>query len=113
MSDIPVCQECGKKLYANYGRRGLLATPDHQYHSTSFYTEEERINFERDELPENAFDIDRYSWSDNSYSISYKTPQQSRDGLFHSQTCFYRWHVNHRDEIERLIKDMGDWKNPS
>ena len=45
--------------------------------------------------------------------MTYRIPQQSRDGLFHSQSCFYQWHENHRDEIERLIKDMGDWKNPS
>ena len=113
MSDIPVCQQCGKKLYMNYGRRGYLATPDHQYYSTAFYTEEERNNFERDELPENAFDVDRYSWHENHFGISYRIPQQSRDGLFHSRGCFERWHENHRDEIERLIKDMGDWKNPS
>ena len=113
MSDIPVCQQCGKKLYANYGSRGILATPDHQYHSTSFYTEEERNNFERDELPENAFNIDRWNYVENSYGISYHTPRQSRDGLFHSSGCFYRWHENHRDEIERLIRDMGEWKNPS
>ena len=112
MSDIPVCQNCGKKLYKNYGGRGILATPDHQYHNTVFNTEEERNNYERNILPENAFDIDRYSWSDNSYGISYRTPQQSRDGLFHSQGCFYEWHENHRVEIERLIKDMGEWKNP-
>ena len=112
MSDIPLCQNCGKKLYMNYGRRGLLATPDHQYLSKGFKTEEERNNFERDELPENAFDVERYTWNANHFGISYRIPQQSRDGLFHSRTCFERWHENHRDEIERLIKDMGDWKNP-
>ena len=60
MSDIPVCQQCGKKLYANYGSRGLLATPDYKYHHKNFYTEEERNNF----------------------GLRYHTPQQSRDGLF-------------------------------
>ena len=113
MSDIPVCQNCGKKLYAKYGGRGLLATPDYKYYCKSFYTEEERNNFERDELPENAFDIDRYSYYENSHGISYRTPQQARDGLFHSQACFYAWHENHRNEIERLIRNMGEWKNPS
>ena len=113
MSDIPVCQNCGKKLYKNYGSRGLLAIPDHQYHHETFNTEEERNNFERDELPENAFDMDRFSWHENHFGISYRTPQQSRDGLFHSQSCFYEWHENHRNEIERLIKDMGEWKNPN
>ena len=113
MSDIPVCQNCGKKLYKNYGGRGILATPDHQYHNTVFNTEEERNNYERNILPENAFDIDRYSWSENHFGISYRTPQQSRDGLFHSRSCFEQWHENHRNEIERLIRDMGEWKNPS
>ena len=113
MSDIPVCQNCGTKLYKNYGSRGLLATPDNQYHHERFNTEEERNNFERDELPENAFNIDRYSYYENCYVITYRTPQQSRDGLFHSRGCFERWHLDHRDEIERLIKDMGEWKNPS
>ena len=113
MSDIPVCQQCGKKLYKNYGSRGILATPDHQYYNTAFNTEEERNNYERDVLPENAFNIDRYNYYQGSYGISYHTPQQSRDGLFHSRGCFERWHLNHRNEIERLIKDMGEWKNPS
>ena len=113
MSDIPVCQNCGKKLYKQYGSRGLLATLDYKYHHDTFKTEEERNNFERENLPENAFDIDRWTWHENHFGISYRTPQQSRDGLFHSQSCFYAWHENHRDEIERLIRDMGEWKNPS
>ena len=112
MSDIPVCQNCGKKLYKQYGSRGILATPDHKYHHENFSTAEERNNFERDELPENAFNIDRWNYVENSYGISYHTPRQSRDGLFHSSGCFYQWHENHRDEIERLIRDMGEWKNP-
>ena len=45
--------------------------------------------------------------------MSYSTPQQARDGLFHNKTCFEQWHTNHRNEIERLIRDMGEWKNPS
>ena len=77
MSDIPVCQNCGKKLYAKYGGRGLLATPDYKYHHDTFKTEEERNNFERENLPENAFDIDRWSWHENHFGISYRTPQQS------------------------------------
>ena len=113
MSDIPVCQNCGKKLYKNYGSRGILATPDYEYHYKYFQSEEERNNFERDKLPENSFDIERYSWGENSFNLSYSTPQQARDGLFHSQSCFHQWHENHRDEIERLIRDMGEWKNPS
>ena len=51
--------------------------------------------------------------SPNDFGISYFTPQEERHGLFHSQGCFYEWHQNHRNEIERLIRDMGDWKNPS
>ena len=113
MSDIPVCQQCGKKLYKQYGSRGILATPDYEYHYKYFQSEEERSNFERDELPENAYDLDRWSYGENNIGLSYRTPQQSRDGLFHSQSCFHRWHLNHRDEIERLIRDMGEWKNPS
>ena len=113
MSDIPVCQNCGKKLYKQYGGRGLLATPDSKYYCKSFYTEEERNNFERDELPENAFDVDRWSWNRSDYRLSYSTPQQERHGLFHSRGCFEEWHLNHRNEIERLIRDMGEWKNPS
>lgn len=113
MSDIPVCQNCGKKLYKQYGSRGLLATPPYKYHHDTFKTEEERNNFERENIPENAFDIDRWSWHENHFGISYRTPQQSRDGLFHSSGCFYQWHENHRDEIERLIRDMGEWKNPN
>ena len=31
MSDIPVCQNCGKKLYMNYGSRGLLAQSDKKF----------------------------------------------------------------------------------
>ena len=112
MSDIPVCQQCGKKLYKNYGSRGILATPDHQYLGKGFRTIEERDNFERDELPENAYDITRDNWGQN-FVISYRTPQQARHGLFHSQSCFYQWHENHRDEIERLIRVMGEWKNPN
>ena len=86
MSDIPVCQQCGKKLYKQYGSRGIPAIPDYEYHNKGFQSEEERNNFERDELPENAFDIDRWSWHENHFAISYRTPQQSRDGLFHSQS---------------------------
>ena len=107
MSDIPVCQQCGKKLYKNYGSRGILATPDHQYHSTSFYTEEERSNFERDELPENAFDIDRYSYYANSYGISYRTPQQSRDGLFIVNLAFINGMKTTATKLNALSKTWG------
>ena len=113
MSDIPLCQNCGRKLYKQYGSRGLLATRDFEYHHKSFYTQKERNNFERDELLENAFDVDRFNSHENHSGISYRTPQQARHGLFHSQSCFYDWHEKHRVEIERLIKDMGEWKNPN
>jgi hypothetical protein len=42
MSDIPVCQNCGKKLYKQYGSRGLLATPDHKSHYESFNVQDTR-----------------------------------------------------------------------
>ena len=110
MSDIPLCQNCVKKLYMNYGSRGLLATSDRKNVWLTFKTEEER---DAHEIPENAFDIERNNWGNNRYNLDYYIPQQSRDGLFHSQTCFYQWHENHRNEIERLIKNMGEWKNPT
>jgi hypothetical protein len=50
-----------KSYINNYGGRGLLATPNQKYHYETFNTEEERNNFERDELPENAYDIDRWN----------------------------------------------------
>ena len=90
MSDIPVCQQCGKKLYKNYGSRGLLATPDHKYYQTAFYTEEERNNFERDELAENAFDINRFIWNENHFGVSYRIRQQSGDGILYSECCLYK-----------------------
>jgi len=110
MSDIPVCQNCGKKLYMNYGQRGILATSDRKNVWLHFNTEQER---DAHEIPENAFDIGRNRWGDNRYSIDYYIPQEERHGLFHSQSCFHQWHENHRNEIERLIKDMGEWKNPT
>lgn len=110
MSDIPVCQNCGKKLYMNYGQRGILATSDRKNVWLHFNTEQER---DAHEIPENAFNIERNSWGNNRYSIDYYIPQEERHGLFHSQYCFYQWHENHRNEIERLIKDMGEWKNPT
>ena len=107
MSDIPVCQNCGKKLYMNYGQRGILATPDKKNVWLSFKTEQERA---AQEIPENAFNIERNNWGTNRYNLDYYIPQEERHGLFHSQFCFYEWHQNHRNEIERLIKDMGEWK---
>ena len=111
MSDIPLCQNCGKKLYMNYGSRGLLAQSSEKHIFLRFDTEEKR---DAHEIPENAWDIERgFNSYWNSYDLRYVCPQEARHGLFHSQSCFYEWHENHRDEIERLIKDMGEWKNPS
>ena len=110
MSDIPVCQNCGKKLYMNYGQRGILATSDRKNVWLRFKTEQER---DAHEIPENAFNIERNTWGNTSYNLDYYIPQEERHGLFHSQSCFYEWHENHRNEIERLIKDMGEWKNPT
>ena len=113
MSDIPVCQQCGKKLYMNYGRRGLLATPDYQFYHETFNTEEERNNYERDELPENAFDVDRHEPNRHykTWRIYYSTPQQPRAGLFHSRHCWEEWHYDHRDDIERVIRSRGEWRS--
>jgi hypothetical protein len=111
MSDIPVCQQCGKKLYKQYGSRGILATPDKKWVYLRFDTEEER---DAHEIPENAWDIERgFNRYWNKYDLEYNIPQQFRDGLFHSRGCFEQWHLNHRNEIERLIRDMGEWKNPN
>ena len=111
MSDIPVCQNCGKKLYMNYGSRGLLATSKEKWVYLQFDTEEER---DAHIIPENAWDIKRsFNNYYNLYDLEYYIPQEERHGLFHSQFCFYEWHQNHRNEIERLIKDMGEWKNPT
>ena len=110
MSDIPVCQNCGKKLYMNYGSRGLLAQSDKKFVYKRFDTEEER---DAHEIPENARDIERsFNRYWNKYDLEYYTPQEAKHGLFHSQSCFHDWHKEHRDEIERLIKNLGEWKKP-
>ena len=100
---IPLCQNCGKKIYASYGRRGYMAIGDTHYHYHSFNTQEER---DVHEIPRNASDIyrrDRY--------LSYETPQQSRDGLFHNRSCWENWHESHREDIERVIRSRGEWKS--
>ena len=68
---LPLCQNCGKKLYKNpyYNCRG--------HHSTA---------------------------------VMYGEPEQKRDALFHSQYCFYEWVQDHRDDLEHLIKQRGEWK---
>ena len=103
---IPLCQNCGNKIYKSYGQRGYLATRDHEYHYESFNTQEE---FNAYSIPSNAYDINRDN-SDNYFYIRYYTPQQSRDGLFHNRRCWEKWHFNHRDDIEKLIKTKGEWK---
>ena len=101
---IPLCQQCGKKLYMNYGKRGILARGDTRFNYHDFKTQEER---DAHEIPSNATDIYRR----NNLHLSYETPQQSRHGLFHSQTCFYEWHHDHREDIERVIRTRGEWKS--
>ena len=53
---IPLCQQCGKKLYMSYGGRGYMAESESRYHYHAFKTEEEA---NAHEIPENAFDVDR------------------------------------------------------
>ena len=106
---IPLCQNCGCKIYSSYGVRGYLATPSYQYDSEFFNSIEERDNFSP---PENAIDIDRQDHANGGGWVSWKIPQESRDGLFHNRYCFEEWHLKHRDEIESLIKNLGEWKSP-
>ncbi len=93
---IPLCQNCGCKIYSSYGVRGYLGTS----------------SFNNFSPPENAFDIDRRSYHSGGGMVSWKTPQESRDGLFHNRYCFEEWHLKHRDELESLIKNLGEWKSP-
>ena len=106
---IPLCQNCGCKIYLNYGMPGYLGTPEHEFHNEYFNSTEELQNFSP---PENAFDITRNQYSGGGGWVYFKTPQESRDGLFHSRSCFEEWHLKHRDEIESLIKNLGEWKSP-
>ena len=106
---IPLCQNCGCKIYSNYGVRGYLGTSDYEYHNEFFNSTEELQNFSP---PENAFDITRNQYSGGGGWVYFKTPQESRDGLFHSRSCFEEWHLKPRDEIESLIKNLGEWKSP-
>ena len=106
---IPLCQNCGCKIYLNYGMRGYLGTPEHEFHNEYFNSTEELQNFSP---PENAFDITRNSYHGGGGWVYFKTPQESRDGLFHNRYCFEEWHLKHRDEIESLIKNLGEWKSP-
>ena len=107
---IPLCQQCGKKLYASYGRRGYLAESDKRWCGYHFKTQEE---CDAHEIPENAFEVDRQNpnrWHTN-WRLYYHTPQQSRDGLFHNRSCWEQWHLDHRDDLERVIRSRGEWKS--
>ena len=106
---IPLCQNCGCKIYSSYGVRGYLGTSDYEYHNEFFNSTEELQNFSP---PENAFDIERRGYQSGGGMVSWKTPQESRDGLFHNRSCFEEWHLKHRDELESLIKNLGEWKSP-
>ena len=109
---IPLCQQCGKKLYMSYGVRGYMAERDRRYHYHAFKSQEEH---DAHEIPENAYDIRRGTPNDNTWSkhwiVNYETPQQPRDGLFHSRHCWEEWHCNHRDDIERVIRSRGEWRS--
>ena len=107
---IPLCQNCGCKIYSSYGVRGYLGTSSYQYDSENFNSMEEMENFSP---PENAVHVERHNFYNNEGGwISWKTPQESRDGLFHNRYCFEEWHLKHRDELESLIKNLGEWKSP-
>ena len=107
---IPLCQQCGKKLYMSYGRRGYMAESDSRYHCRFFNTQEE---YDAHEIPENAYDVDRNEPNEYSktWNLYYNTPQQPRDGLFHNRSCWEEWHEDHRDDIERVIRSRGEWKS--
>jgi hypothetical protein len=70
---LPLCQQCGKKLYKGY------------------YSHNTRGHF--------------------STAVESSDLEQRRDALFHSQTCFYEWIQDHRDDLEHLIKQRGEWKS--
>ena len=110
MSNIPLCQQCGKKLYMSYGQRGYMAVGDRRFNWFDFMTEQERDDHE---IPSNAFAVERrfHDHSNKKYVVWYETPQQPRDGLFHSRRCWENWHESHREDIERVIRSRGEWKS--
>ena len=71
---IPLCQNCGCKIYSSYGMRGYLATSDYEYHNEFFNSTEELQNFSP---PENAFDIDRNEYSGGGGWVYFKTPRRT------------------------------------
>ena len=110
MSNIPLCQQCGKKIYASYGRRGYLSQGDNRFNWFDFMTEQER---DAHEIPSNASEVERrlHNHSKKKYVLWYNTPQQPRDGLFHNRSCWENWHESHREDIERVIRSRGEWKS--
>ena len=110
MSNIPLCQQCGKKIYASYGRRGFLSQGDNRFNWHSFETQEE---YDAHEIPSSASDVNRYPPTQyhKQWRIVYNTPQQPRDGLFHSRRCWEKWHTDHREDIERVIQSRGEWRS--
>ena len=42
---IPLCQNCGCKIYLNYGMRGYLGTSSFEYNNEFFDSTEELNNF--------------------------------------------------------------------
>ena len=71
---IPLCQQCGKKMY----NKGYWYGDTRGHHSTA---------------------------------VASSDPEQKRDALFHSQSCFYMWVQSHRDDLERMIRSRGEWKS--
>jgi hypothetical protein len=110
MTQIPRCQQCGKKIYKRYGGRGHLPIFDSQYHYLNFDTAEER---DRHEIPSNAYDINRRDPSDwdNTFRLNYFTPQEPKDGLFCSRNCSDHWQMQNRNILESLMKS-NTFKNP-
>ena len=53
---IPLCQQCGKKIYASYGRRGYLSQGDNRFNWFDYMTERER---DAHEIPSNASEVER------------------------------------------------------
>ena len=107
---LPLCQQCGKKLYMSYGQRGYMAVADRRFNWFNFLTEQERAAHE---IPSNAFEVERrfQNYSNKKYVLWYVTPQQPRDGLFHTRRCWENWHTSHREDIERVIRSRGEWKS--
>ena len=74
---IPLCQQCGKKIYASYGRRGYLSQGDNRFNWFDFMTEQER---DAHEIPSNASEVERrlYNHSKNVANLLFYTTATSR-----------------------------------